>query len=93
MSIKLELINGDYAWVSLPKAYWVGKEELATGVCMRALYRGERSGRMVLETYNQWQDYRTQQQIGTGYRQLTRSEWIHYCDLAGVDPRLDPEDL
>jgi len=92
MSVKLELDNGDYRWVSLPKAYWAGKEELSPGVHMIALYRGERSGRMVIETYSQWV-LRGHCAVGTEYRLLTRSQWIHYCDLAGVDPQLTPEDL
>lgn len=92
MNVKCEMRDGRLAWITLPKPIWTGSAEIGTGLRLHGLYLGARTGRMVAETYSQW----TQQNgcvVGTEYTEITPSEWIKYCDLAGVDPGLTPEDL
>ena len=87
MNVKVTNFKGDSIWVSLPKAYWEGKEELRTGIFLTGLYRSAKTGRMVRRIYSQWFGE------GESYQLLSLSSWIDYCDLAGIDPQVPAEEL
>lgn len=43
---------------------------------------------MIIETYSQWVN--TEKNDGscysTSYTEINESDYIHYCDIAGIDP-------
>ena len=92
MNVKCEMRDGRLTWITLPQPAWAGSVQLGVGLNLHGLYRGARTGRMVAETYSNWTESNGYV-VGTEYTEITVSDWIKYCDLAGIDPGLTPEDL
>ena len=91
MNVKAEM-RGGRRWITLPKPVWHGSVQVGVGINLHGLFRGARTGRMLAETYSSW----TEQNgavVGTEYAEITVSDWLHYCDLVGIDPGVEAEDL
>lgn len=86
--VTLQDFYGNYQRVTLPAPFYEasasGPEDW-TGVWITALYYGPRSGRMFSRTYSIWDDGHGRN-VGTRYREIDRSDFLHYCDLVGVEP-------
>jgi hypothetical protein len=84
--------DGDSGYMSLPAPMWEGKEELNTGIWLTALYRGKKTGRMVARFYSQWVDHKGRI-TGEYFSRIFTSDWVNYCELAGIDPQVEAEEL
>ena len=80
-------------WMQLPVPLWEGREVLSTGLSLIGLYRGPKTGRTVVATYSYWVNQRTNQVEGVSYVECCPESWLMYCDVAGIDPQIDAEDL
>jgi hypothetical protein len=82
-----------FKWMTLPKPLWVGRQVISTGVSLVGLYRGEKTGRKVVETYSYWVNPRNNQVEGNFFMECEDSKWVIYCDYAGIDPQVEAEEL
>lgn len=72
--------QGENYRVTLPPAIYSGMEGLSTGVWLKKLYFGPRSGRMFAKKHTQWQE-KTPYWV-----ELTGSEFLGLCEVAGIEP-------
>jgi hypothetical protein len=80
-------------WMRLPAPLWQGSEVLSTGLSLIGLYRGAKSGRTVVATYSYWVNQRTNQVEGVSFVECSPESWLMYCDVAGIDPQTEAEEL
>ena len=66
--------------ISLPAPAWEGREEWGTGVTLEAIYRGPRTGRMVIKLLSRWQGE------GESYDEVCAEDYLGACQLAGIEP-------
>jgi len=93
MKVKVNgMYDGDSCYLSLPAPMWEGREELNTGVWLTGLYCGKRTGRMVARFYSQWVDHKGRI-TGESFSRIHLSDWVTYCDLVGIDPQVEAEEL
>ncbi len=95
MKVKVKVNGMDYGdccYLSLPAPLWEGKEELNTGIWLTGLYKGPKSGRMVARFYSQWVDHKGRI-TGEYFSRIYLSDWVTYCELAGIDPQVEAEEL
>lgn len=80
-------------WMRLPAQRWAGKESLSAGLNLIGMYRGKKSGRTVVEMYSYWVNPRTNRVEGVSFIECSSESWLMYCELAGIDPQTEAEDL
>ena len=82
-------LNGDHERVSLPIPHYTAPargEQLCTGVWITGLYSGPRTGRKFVRTYSIWQRRNGHGVVGETLQELNAAEYLHYCNLVGVEP-------
>lgn len=79
---------GETKRIKLPKAIYSGMDELSTGVWLKKLYYGEKSGRMFAKKHSQWIGTKTPYWV-----ELSVSEFLTLCEIAGINPpeQITPE--
>jgi hypothetical protein len=87
--VTVENLRGDAERVTLPAPHWTGREESRAGVILQALYRGPRTGRMFARSFSMWQAAPGQGSRGTIYQELSESDYLRLCELAGCEPIAD----
>jgi len=93
MKVKVNgMYDSDCRYLSLPTPMWEGREELNTGIWLTGLYKGPKSGRMVARFDSQWVDQKGRME-GESFSRIYMSEWINYCEIAGIDPQAEAEEL
>lgn len=85
-------LNGETLWMNLPKPLWEGKERIVAGVCLTGLYKGAKTGRTVVRFDSRWVDGRGRMD-GESFAQVDAVTFLEYCDLVGIDPQTEAEDL
>ena len=86
-------LNGETLWMNLPKPLWEGKERIVAGVCLTGLYKGAKTGRMVARFDSIWVNPQTGCCEGETFAQIDAGTFLEYCDLVGIDPQTEAEDL
>lgn len=93
MKVKVNgVYESDCCYFNLPAPLWEGREQINTGVCLTGLYKGPKSGRMVARFYSLWVD-RQGRVTGEYFSRIYLSDWVTYCELAGIDPKVEAEEL
>lgn len=93
MKVKVNgMDDGECCYMSLPAPMWEGRVEISVGVWLTGLYRGKKTGRMVARFDSQWAD-RQGRTTGEYFSRIFTSDWVNYCDLAGIDPQVEAEEL
>lgn len=92
MKAKVKNLMGDNVWMSLPKPLWEGAEIFHAGVKLTGLWKGAKTGRMVARFDSQWVDSQGRME-GETFAQTDTSTWLWYCEIAGIDPQTEAEDL
>ena len=92
MKAKVQNLLGDNVWMSLPKPLWEGAEIFHAGVKLTGLWKGAKTGRMVARFDSQWVDSQGRME-GETFAQTDTSTWLWYCEVVGIDPQTEAEDL
>lgn len=92
MKAKVNSPHREPIWMNLPKPLWEGKERITTGICLTGLYKGAKTGRTVARFDSQWVDGQGRME-GESFAQIEPSTWLEYCEIAGIDPQVEAEEL
>lgn len=92
MKAKVSSPHREPIWMNLPNPLWEGKERITTGVCLTGLYKGAKTGRMVARFDSQWVGSRGRIE-GESFAQIDAGTFLEYCEIAGIDPQMDAEEL
>jgi len=93
MKVKVTgIYDGDSCYLNLPAPLWEGREQINTGVWLTGLYKGPKSGRMVARIDSQWAGLHGRT-AGEHFERCYLANWIDYCELAGIDPQVEAEEL
>lgn len=79
-------LRGANERVTLPTPLWTGKHPIGTGVNLRAIYRGPRTGRTIIHTDSLWENRLTHRCEGDRWTEVSADEYLHYCNLVDVEP-------
>jgi len=92
MKVKVSDLHGNCDYLSLPAPLWEGKKEISVGVWLTGLYKGPKTGRMVARFDSRWVDHKGRI-TGEYFSRIFICDWVNYCDLAGIDPDIEAEEL
>lgn len=93
MKAKVQNLFGENVWMSLPAPLWEGAEVIHAGVKLTGLWKGEKSGRMVARLDSVWINSQTNCIEGETFAQTDTSTWLWYCEVVGIDPQTEAEEL
>lgn len=83
-------LRGESEYVALPAPHWTGDRKAGTGIRIRALYVGPRTGRRFGEYYSVWTTG-TGGIVGTTWTELDSPAYLAACLQADTAPvHLEP---
>ena len=91
--VTVETLSGDNQSISLPSPVWVGNEMIRTGVALKAIYRGPRTGRMFIYTSSIWQKQNGRGIEGEKYTEINESQFLGFCALVGCTHAIAPVEV